>query len=252
MELWWWQHGTPVPEGFAELLDASEHARAAAFRFPAHSTRFVWARALAKRIVGAAAGVPARAVRLTREPCPGCGDTGHGPPVAELPCGTVHLSLSHSEGYSALLLSPRHPVGLDIERVRPMPVDVLAPATLGGDERAYVFGEPPGPRRSLAYLRCWTRKEAVLKAVGTGVVGDLAALGVRPWEPAARVAHGTGRRAGDWRVSDLRPAPDLLAAVARPATGADEPLMPHRADADEPFAPHRADPESADPPCSVA
>jgi 4'-phosphopantetheinyl transferase len=145
--------------------------------------------------------------------------------VARLTGGTVHLSLSHSEGYSALLVSPRHPVGLDIERVRPMPVDVLAPTTLGGDERAYVFDEPAGPRRSLAYLRCWTRKEAVLKAVGTGVVGDLTALGVRPRKKTAHVSHGTGRRAGDWQVSDLSPAPDLLAAVARPAGGGNEPLV---------------------------
>ncbi|MET7275072.1 4'-phosphopantetheinyl transferase superfamily protein [Streptomyces flaveolus] len=231
MELWWWRPGTPVPEGFAELLDTSENARAAAYRFPAHSARFVWARALTKRIVGAAAGVPARGVRLAREPCPGCGDAGHGPPVAEFADGTAHLSLSHSEGYSALLLSPRHPVGLDIERVRPMPVDVLAPTTLGGTERAFVFDEPPGPRRSLAYLRCWTRKEAVLKAVGTGVVGDLTELGVRPWERTARLAHGTGRRAGDWWVSDLRPVPGLLAAVARPAAVGDEPVVVHRAEA---------------------
>jgi 4'-phosphopantetheinyl transferase len=232
VELWWWRHGTAVPEGFAELLDTTELGRAAAYRFPAHSARFVWARALTKRIVGTAAGVSARDVRLTREPCPGCGDTGHGPPVAELADGTAHLSLSHSEGYSALLLSLRHPVGLDIERVRPMPVDVLAPTTLCEDERTYVFDEPSGPRRSLAYLRCWTRKEAVLKAVGTGVVGDLTRLGVRPWERTARIAHGSGRRAGEWRTTDLRPVPDLVAAVARPAAGPDEPVTLHQAGAE--------------------
>ncbi|MEU3659987.1 4'-phosphopantetheinyl transferase superfamily protein [Streptomyces sp. NPDC032940] len=231
MDLWWWRPGTPVPEGFAELLDAPERARADAYRFPALGVRFVWARALAKRIVAAGAGVHARDVRLTREPCPGCGDPGHGPPVAEVADGTVHLSLSHSEGRSALLVSPRHPVGLDIERVRPMPVDVLAPTTLSGAERAHVLDEPPGPRRSLAYLRCWTRKEAVLKAVGTGVVGDLTELDVRPWRRTARVTHGTGRRAGEWQVSDLRPVPGLVAAVARPADGADEPVTVRRAEA---------------------
>ncbi|MDT6982840.1 4'-phosphopantetheinyl transferase family protein [Streptomyces lusitanus] len=232
MELWWWRHGTPAPEGFTELLDAPERARAAAFRFPAHRARFIRARALTKRIVGTTAGVPARDVRLIREPCPCCGGTGHGPLVAELADGAMHLSLSHSEEYSALLLSPRHPVGLDIELLRPMPVDVLAPTTLSADELAYVAEEPAGRRRWLAYLRCWTRKEAVLKAVGTGVVGDLTELDVRPRERTARVSRGTGRRGGDWRVSDLLPAPGLLAAVARPAGGPDEPVMTHRADAE--------------------
>ncbi|MFD5538608.1 4'-phosphopantetheinyl transferase family protein [Streptomyces sp. NPDC127079] len=215
MELRWWRYDTPVPEGFTELLDAAERARAARFRFPVHTARFVWGRAMTKRIVSAATGVPAPDVRLVRAPCPGCGDTAHGRP--EIAGGAVHISLSHSEGYSALLLSRRHPVGLDIERVRPMNVDTLAPVTLCADERAWVLDEPPGDRRSLAYLRCWTRKEAVLKAVGTGVVGDLTSMEVRPWEPVARVPHGGRGGICDWRVSNVRPVPDLMAAVARPA-----------------------------------
>ncbi|MFC9927935.1 4'-phosphopantetheinyl transferase family protein [Streptomyces sp. NPDC127190] len=177
------------------------------------------------------AGVPVHEVRLTRAACPACGDTGHGRPVADLGKGTVHLSLSHSDGYSALLLSREHPVGLDIERVRPMPVATLAPATLCADERSYVFDEPPGDRRSMAYLRCWTRKEAVLKAVGTGVVGDLTLLEVSPREEVARVLHGTGEGPSDWHVSNLGPLPGLLAAVARPA-GADRAVVVREAGAD--------------------
>lgn len=242
MELWWWRYGAPVPPEFAELLDAEERERAEAFRFPAHSARFVWARAMTKSVVGAAAGVPAREVELVRHGCAGCGGRNHGKPSVRLrgahterlpgtpePPETPEISLSHSEGYSALLLSRRHAVGLDIERVRPMPVDVLSGTTLSAAERGYLAGHAEGMPRSLAYLRCWTRKEAVLKASGTGVQGDLTALEVRPAQEGASVRHALGDSAGSWSVRNVRVTEDLLAAVAGPA-GTDRTVSVRRAD----------------------
>ncbi|MEV7416148.1 4'-phosphopantetheinyl transferase superfamily protein [Streptomyces sp. NPDC089919] len=223
LDLWWWRYDSPAPAAFADLLDDAERRRAAAFRFPVHAARFVWARGMAKSALAAAAGVPAGRVRLVREGCPDCGGRDHGKPSAVVPGdrpGAFQFSLSHSEGHSALVLARGHPVGLDVERIRPMAVDVLAPATLSPSERAHVADQPAGPPRSLAYLRCWTRKEAVLKASGAGVRGDLTALEVAPAEEPARVAHAFGSGPAHWTVAGGAVADGLLAAVAVPE-GAD-------------------------------
>jgi 4'-phosphopantetheinyl transferase len=76
--------------------------------------------------------------------------------------GAPHISLSYSEGEGVLALSRHHPVGVDLECLRPgLPPlkGCWSPA-----ERAALALH--GPQES---CRLWTRKEAALKALGTGL-----------------------------------------------------------------------------------
>lgn len=76
--------------------------------------------------------------------------------------GAPHMSLSYSEGEGVLALSRHVPVGVDLECLRPSsprlsgcwsPAEQAALAQAGPEEA----------------LRLWTRKEAALKALGTGL-----------------------------------------------------------------------------------
>ena len=71
--------------------------------------------------------------------------------------------------------------------------------------------------RPQAFLRCWTRKEAYLKAIGEGLSRGLDTFDVSlaPGEPARllSVAH-CPREARRWSLHSLEPAPGSLAAVA--------------------------------------
>ncbi len=81
-----------------------------------------------------------------------------------LPVGGVHWSLTHKSdvvgGVASLL-----PVGMDIETIRPVNDALLAKVADDG-EWQLVDGD-----RQRAFFRFWTAKEAVLKAVGKGMVG---------------------------------------------------------------------------------
>ena len=117
----------------------------------------------------------------------------------------MHFSLSHSGGLALLGVAAR-PVGVDIERVpaRQMAEDVasaLHPAEQ--DELAAL----PAASRAAAFARCWTRKEARLKATGEGVSGE-----------ALRALHlGTGTRPAEpsgWRIEDIQVPEGYTAACA--------------------------------------
>lgn len=81
-----------------------------------------------------------------------------------IPVDGVYWSLTHKSemvgGVAALL-----PVGMDIETIRPVSGALLAKVA-GRDEWRLVEGD-----RQVNFFRLWTAKEAVLKAVGKGMVG---------------------------------------------------------------------------------
>jgi 4'-phosphopantetheinyl transferase len=155
------------------LLDDGEQRRAAALRRPAERALYVAAHSALRRVLSAYTGVPAASVRLTRLPCPGCGGP-HGRPAVAGPAGTgVHFSLSHSGGLALLGLASR-PVGVDVERVPEPRLAEEASRGLHPSERQQLTVLPPAVRAG-AFARCWTRKEAYLKATGEGL--SLGALG---------------------------------------------------------------------------
>jgi len=163
-----------APEANAPLdisaLDAYERRRAAALRRPVERALYVAAHGALRRVLGAYTGLAPASVRLTRLRCPGCGGP-HGRPAVAGPAGRgLHFSLSRSAGLALLALASQ-PVGVDVERVpeRSLAEDAaraLHLAELRELARLSVEARPGG------FARCWTRKEAYLKATGAGLSRD--------------------------------------------------------------------------------
>ncbi|MEQ4521139.1 4'-phosphopantetheinyl transferase family protein [Nocardioides kribbensis] len=110
-----------------------------------------------------------------------------------------HVSVSRTDGLVAVALSSR-PVGIDVERVRPLPdLEQVVRDHLGAADAAAVRGadDPVG-----AFYDVWTRLEALLKAEGVGILDGL--------DPAPAVR-------ARWRVTPLDAGPDHRAALAHPA-----------------------------------
>ena len=99
-------------------------------------------------------------------------------PVATLP-GVPEISIAHT-GDTAYALAAADPVGIDVEPAD-RPVDEIAPHFASVAERRLLNAAGPD-----APLRLWCAKEAVGKAVGTGLAG-------RPGDFAAIAAPGAGR-----------------------------------------------------------
>ncbi|MFF4169612.1 4'-phosphopantetheinyl transferase family protein [Streptomyces sp. NPDC001744] len=192
----------------ASVLDDDERDRTARFRSPVDADRHRVAHVLLRLALGRHVGEPPERLVFLRRACAGCGGP-HGKPY--LRGHDVHFSLSHS-GDRALVAVAPVPVGVDVEAV---PADAAVrdvASVLHPRERAELDALPAAARPA-ALARCWSRKEAALKATGTGL-----ALGAA--EPyvgtAARPAPVPGIR-----LVDLPPFEGHAAALAlltRPGT----------------------------------
>jgi 4'-phosphopantetheinyl transferase len=147
-----------------DLLTDEERERIGRFRRPADAASFAAGRALVRLALaerlGAAPG------ELVFDTWCELHQSAHGKPRLVEPSADLDFSLSRA-GPRLLLAVAAEPVGVDVERRdRDVEADV-ARIAFADDERTEL--EDAGPD---AFLVCWTRKEAVLKALGHGLAVD--------------------------------------------------------------------------------
>ncbi len=121
--------------------------------------------------------------------------------------GGLRVSLSHSRMMAAAAVTSIGPVGVDLEPVRPVDALALARRWFLEAEAAWLALLPSG-QRDEAFLGLWTQKEAIAKALGTGLRGGAGLrqpvrlgpprqvslpLVRRPARPALRLAAAGGR-----------------------------------------------------------
>src|SRR5439155_2208354 len=104
-----------------------------------------------------------------QEVCFQCGS--HGKP--ELDCATVQSTLSfnisHTDGLALCAFSSRFRIGVDVEKVRTdFNTAEIAERFFSLAEREALRGLPAQEQHE-AFFRCWTRKEAYIKALGEGL-----------------------------------------------------------------------------------
>jgi 4'-phosphopantetheinyl transferase len=171
-------HVTPA----AWLLDADERARSERLRSPVHQRHFLAAHTVLRQVLGACLGLDPGGIRVAR--------SEHGKPL--LSDHPLNFNLSHSGARALIAVSGHGRVGIDLEHRQHLgSADAIAERMLAPTERASWLALPTFERPA-ALLRAWTRKEALLKAIGRGlpagmdrvvldedplrVVGDHAAL----------------------------------------------------------------------------
>jgi len=120
---------------------------------------------LLRRVLSAHLGITASEIALVR------GE--HGKPMLadSLSARSIHFNLSHGGDAWLCGVSSNHEIGVDVETRRRVPsADRLATRVLSTAERASLSALESSDEatRDSAFLRCWTRKEAVLKAAGSG------------------------------------------------------------------------------------
>lgn len=152
---------TVAPE-VTDLLSAEERDRAARYKVEAPRRQFICARATLRWLLGRYLDLNPRAIEFSF--------TKHGKPSLA-GGGGLQFNVSHT-GEMAALAFANGPVGIDIEKHdREVEVDALSKRFFSGDEHAQLSAMNPTERRE-AFFRCWTQKEAYLKALGSGLSRD--------------------------------------------------------------------------------
>lgn len=191
-----------------QLLSTEERERALRFRVEHARNTFVLTRATLRCLLAQYLGSTPQEVCFRYE----C----NGKPVFAGNCGLV-FNVSHTEGLALLAFAKERAIGVDVEKVRSeIEVEMLAERFFSIRERK-ALQALAGDELRAAFFRCWTRKEAYIKAKGDGLSLPLhefdvsieasdcdALLATRP-DPA---------EAGRWTLCDVSIGPGYAAAVA--------------------------------------
>nr|WP_204342090.1 4'-phosphopantetheinyl transferase superfamily protein [Micromonospora terminaliae] len=118
------------------------------------------ARRLLRRAGGALLGRPEAEIGVGRAP--------GGRPEVYAGGRTLPVGVSHAGGVVVVAARAGGPVGVDVERRRPLPAVSLARRWYDPDEAAWLAARAEAGR-DLDFLRLWTAKEAVGKALGVGL-----------------------------------------------------------------------------------
>lgn len=188
--------GNLSPEQVAACLTTEEKARAGRFKFGKDAVQWSACRAGLREILGHALGMSPFEVPLVL--------SGTGKPGLPPPYDRLHFNLSHCDGLALVCISENGPVGIDLE-----PLDRAS--SLLECETSFChpdeIGALPATPEERAYqlLRIWTAKEAILKALGTGLTHPPDAVKVLFNEDAGNAVSNLPLEGiGDFRFHELR------------------------------------------------
>jgi 4'-phosphopantetheinyl transferase len=160
-----------LDHGVASLdtLDEVERTRAAAFVFEHHRRRYIVAHSFLRSVLGAALTVAPTSIRFSA--------TEHGKPyVANY---GLTFNLSHSDHIAYVAISSTGEIGIDVELHRHMDDVLRLAATVFSPDEIREIESVPANAQIARFLRCWTRKESYVKAVGVGLGAELTSITVR-------------------------------------------------------------------------
>jgi 4'-phosphopantetheinyl transferase len=146
-----------------QVLSPDELTRASRFHFTRDRQRFVAPRALLRTILAGylATNPDSLSFAYSKKDKPSLGPAYAG--------SDVTFNLSHSGEVALLAFTRRRDIGVDVEQVRrDFDVEAIARRFFSEHEQKQLAALP-NPERFEAFFRCWTRKEAYIKATGEGL-----------------------------------------------------------------------------------
>jgi 4'-phosphopantetheinyl transferase len=188
--VWSWslQSGPLVGDDAQALLSDDERARQRSFVSPELRRRFGAARAGLRTLLGR---------HLDRDPRSLAFATNEFGKPRLAGDGQVHFNLSHCEERAVLAISDAE-VGIDLERERPVEHVDLARRYFHPNEVAAITASRGEPAQRRAFFVVWTLKEAVVKALGTGLSMPLDSFEVAIGAPTPQLAVAPGGAPQAW------------------------------------------------------
>jgi 4'-phosphopantetheinyl transferase len=210
VQIWglWSTASDPVIADFRSILSLEERRRAERFRFEHLKCSYTLSRGGLRVLLGHYLRCPPSAVELI------CGPKGK----PELRDSTLlRFNTSHSGQMTVYAFTLGCELGVDVEHFRKLnDPESIAKRYFSPGEVSDLLALK-AEDKEMGFFRCWTRKEAYVKAIGEGLAVPLDRFQVTllPGTPArfVRIASEMGT-AADWSLHHLEPAPGYLGALA--------------------------------------
>ena len=208
--IWHWPLDVSALEvaDLKKVLSPDELERAERYRFDQHRNEFILTRAVLRIVLASYTAQSPESLSFDY--------SAQGKPALKNGAPDLRFNVSHTEGLAVLALVREREIGVDAEKIRPQPdAQKLAKRFFSAREQLFL-GKLSGNELQRAFFRCWTRKEAYIKAKGEGLSIPLHAFDVSLEEnqPAALVGtRPDPTEAGRWTLYDLSVGQGYAAAL---------------------------------------
>ena len=215
----WRAHLEQPPEVVQRLLrtlDADEQARANRFHFERHRRRFIVGRAILRTLLGRYLDVRAEEVRFAFGP--------YGKPELDAAhhASALRFNASNSHEVAVYAFVQEHEIGIDVEHIRQDFATEEIAERFFSQREVEVLRTLPREEQAPSFFRCWTRKEAYIKAIGSGLSHPLDQFDVTlaPNEPASLLRdHRDPEASTRWEMFNLEVGDGYAGALAVAAVG---------------------------------
>ena len=192
------------------VLATDERQRAERFRVEDARRRFVVARAALRNLLGQYLQMPPDEIAFDYD--------ANGKPRLKdtAPSSELQFNLAHSGELALVAVTRGCEVGVDVERLRAVTHwQEIAERYFHPREVADIVALPTA-QQIAAFLRCWTGKEAILKALGAGVTQSLDFFVGQsvPQDGTWIDVPAAASKPARCRLHPLAPAADYVGAVA--------------------------------------
>lgn len=207
-----------VVDRFRDVLSPDERDRVERFRFDHLRQAFILGRGALRLLLGTYLETAPASIRFTYG--------SNGKPSVTSAAG-VHFNASGSGEVALFAFTLGRELGVDVERIRPMSDMCSIAGKYFCPAEAATLRSLPSLESDQAFFRCWTRKEAYIKATGAGLSASLSDFEVtlKSDEPARFVHIGYDIHvAAGWALHNLDVLPGYAAALAYPGA----PLQLHQ------------------------
>ncbi len=191
-----------------EVLTSEERERAARYRVGRPRNDFILTRGTLRFLLARHVGMTPQELSFRY--------SEYGKPVVDGPFD-LRFNVSHTDGLALIAIARAREIGIDVEKINAAPdARKLAERFFSVRERHFLECLS-GEELQAAFFRCWTRKEAYVKARGEGLSLPLHQfdVSVAPNESRALLAtRPDPSEAGHWMLQDLPVSHGYVAALA--------------------------------------
>lgn len=192
------------PDAYGNLLCKAEQERLQRYRFADHQRRYQIGHGALRLILAGYLNVEPMAIDYRLGPRGKPYVVGDG----------LYFNLSHS-GKLALIGVAQSELGVDVEKVRHLESLRQIAERHFSDSEFQKLDALSDSDRELAFYRCWTRKEAFIKALGEGLSMALDSFDVSLDQAPELLASHDGREdPKKWSMLDVSPGPEFVGALA--------------------------------------